>query len=53
MYGENDADPAGRHTFSLYFVDLPWTQMLLGSGDLSMFAIMERGQLERSVLGVR
>lgn len=50
VYGENDHSALGVHTFSLHFADLPWTQMLLGSGDLSMFAIMERGQLEECSL---
>ena len=38
--------------FSRKFDDLPWTKVLLGSGDLSMFAVMARPELEQ-VCGAR
>ena len=46
-YGRNDANPAGQSTFSVPFAELPWTQMLLASADMSIYAVLARDQVEQ------
>ena len=45
-YGENDADPLGIHTFSLRFEHLNWQRLLFSSGDMSLWLVISRPEME-------
>eukprot|EP01052_Picozoa_sp_SAG31_P053945 SAG31_NODE_14086_length_828_cov_0.957476_2_plen_124_part_01 len=51
VYGVNDANPNGPSTFSLPFADFEWTQILLASGDMTMYVVMDRTELQQCTSG--
>ena len=50
-YGECDADPMGLNAYSIPFAQTTWNNMLLASGDLSMYVVMERPVIEECSQG--
>jgi hypothetical protein len=50
-YGTATADPVGLSTYSVPFGDMGWTEMMLASGDLSMFTILSRSSIEECSTG--
>ena len=47
VYGTNDLDPMGTASYSVAFRETRWTQMLLASGDMSMYVVMDRESIEQ------
>ena len=51
QYGEYDTSgPTGTSTFSIPFAGLAWSEILLASGDMSMYVIMARESVEECSL---
>ena len=46
VYGEYEQDPAGLRTFSIPFAGYSWSQMLLASGDMSLYAVMTKNSIQ-------
>jgi hypothetical protein len=50
-YGTCDADPLGLSAYSVPFAHMEWTEMLLASGDMSMFTVLTRESIEECSQG--
>ena len=50
-YGTCDADPMGLNAYSLPFAAMDWTEMLLSSGDMTMFTVLTRDSIEECSTG--
>ena len=50
-YGTSDADPLGTNAYTIPFNLRSWNNMLLASGDMSMYVVMERSVIEECSTG--
>ena len=50
-YGTSDANPIGTAAYTVPFAQTTWNNMLLASGDLSMYVVMERAVISECSQG--